>query len=168
MIRASMSGADWLVELARARRRAAFAATVTGHYLVIERGLADLGEVAFATRVLTRRAAAPLALPAPAQPTVLPVVKAAGNPYPERVSVGRARNCDVVLRDASVSKLHAELLTGGAALELVDAGSHNGTRLNGRALAAHHRVTVASGDLLQLGNVVARVLDAAGLYDFLR
>ena len=68
---------------------------------------------------------------------VLAVVKAPGNPYPDRVSVGRARNCDVVMRDPSVSKLHAHFRVGGPKLELVDIDSQNGTRVNGRALAPH-------------------------------
>src|SRR3954468_24106547 len=40
---------------------------------------------------------------------VLEVVKAPGNPYPGGMSVGRARNLGVVMRDPSVSKLHAHL-----------------------------------------------------------
>src|SRR6266508_3622846 len=30
---------------------------------------------------------------------VVPVLKRPENPYPERISVGRAQNCDVVIRD---------------------------------------------------------------------
>src|SRR5262245_48740931 len=37
------------------------------------------------------------------------VAKAPGNPYLDRISVGRARNCDIVVRDGSVSKLHAHM-----------------------------------------------------------
>src|SRR5262245_27832586 len=43
---------------------------------------------------------------------ILPVAKAAGNPYPDRISIGRARNCDVVMRDPTVSKLHAHFRVG--------------------------------------------------------
>ncbi|HTU58032.1 MAG TPA: hypothetical protein VMF89_06355, partial [Polyangiales bacterium] len=39
-------------------------------------------------------------------PLILPLRKGEGRPFPERISVGRATNCDVVIRDASISKLH--------------------------------------------------------------
>ncbi len=38
---------------------------------------------------------------------VFSMVKAARNPWVERISVGRARNNDIVLPHKSVSKLHA-------------------------------------------------------------
>ena len=38
---------------------------------------------------------------------VMPLTKAEGGAFAERISVGRALNCDVVIRDESVSKLHA-------------------------------------------------------------
>src|SRR5258707_532939 len=65
---------------------------------------------------------------------IIPVLKRAGNPYPDRISVGRAANCDVVLRDPSVSKLHAHIVMRGSKFELIDLESHNGTLVNGRKL----------------------------------
>src|SRR5207248_6732728 len=83
---------------------------------------------------------------------VLEVSKAPGNPYPERISVGRARNCDVVMRDPSVSKLHAHMrLREAGKLDLIDLESQNGTRINGRALAPHTPEWVAAGDELRCG-----------------
>jgi hypothetical protein len=113
---------------------------------------------------------------------VYPVVKAKGNPYPERISLGRAPNCDIVLRVASVSKLHAHFLvntglvkTGlakgawrGSAHDLVDLGSHNGTRVNGTSLTPQQAVPVGVGDLLQLGEVTAELIDAETLYAVLK
>src|SRR4051812_43525910 len=70
------------------------------------------------------------------QMNVLLVRKAEGNPYPDRISVGRARNCDVSIRDPSVSKLHAHFkVRDGGGYELVDLDSQNGTCVNGRPLA---------------------------------
>ena len=100
---------------------------------------------------------------------VIPVTKRQSNPYPERISVGRARNCDIVLRNRSVSKLHAHFRhTGGDKLELVDLGSYNGTWLNGAQLPAHAGELVRSGDELQFGMVSAQLVDADTLYDMLR
>jgi hypothetical protein len=100
---------------------------------------------------------------------VIPVTKRGSNPYPERISVGRARNCDIVLRHRAVSKLHAHFRhSGSGQLEIVDLGSYNGTWLNGAQLEAHTGELVTSGDELQFGGVATQVVDAATLYDMLR
>jgi hypothetical protein len=102
---------------------------------------------------------------------VAAVRKREGNPFPERFSVGRARNCDVVLRFASVSKLHAHLLPGtargGAPLMVVDERSKNGTRLNGRALEPGEPVAVHFNDTLRFGALDVQFVDAGTLYDVL-
>ncbi len=100
---------------------------------------------------------------------VILVTKRGTNPYPERISVGRARNCDIVLRNRAVSKLHAHFRhTGSGQLEIVDLGSYNGTWLNGAQLEAHSGELVTSGDELQFGGVAAQLVDADTLYDMLR
>jgi len=68
---------------------------------------------------------------------ILPLCKADGHPFPERVSVGRAMNCDVVIRDPSVSKLHGHFRDVGAeSAFFTDAKSSNGTRVDGAAAKA--------------------------------
>ncbi len=47
----------------------------------------------------------------------------------ERVVVGRALECDLVLEDPSVSALHAEVRATPAGIHLLDLGSSNGTYL---------------------------------------
>jgi hypothetical protein len=94
---------------------------------------------------------------------VVPVLKAVGNPYPDQISVGRARNCDVVLRDSSVSKLHAHFRRRGARLELIDRASRNGTFVNGNRLEHDQAADVAVGDMLQFGTVETQFVDAAEL-----
>ena len=97
---------------------------------------------------------------------VFPVVKASGNPWHERVSVGRARNNDIVLGDSSVSKLHAHFKsTEGAPMILVDAGSRNGTRLNDRRLQSSEAVEIGVGDVVTFGRTSMTFLDALRLYD---
>lgn len=100
---------------------------------------------------------------------VLPVVKRLSNPYPDRISLGRARNCDIVLRNRSVSKLHAHFRQGEQSkLEIVDLQSYNGTWLNGTHLKPNVPAEVSMGDELQFGVITAQLVDAATLFDLLR
>lgn len=92
-----------------------------------------------------------------------------------QATVGRALNNDVVIRHPSVSKLHAyfELPRDFApetasSLRLVDAGSANGTEVNGRALPADAPVVVQTGARLVFGDVDGELLDAAELYQLIR
>jgi hypothetical protein len=50
----------------------------------------------------------------------------------ERFTLGRARDCDLVLDDPNVSRRHAELRRTAAGWEIQDLGSTNGIKLNGR------------------------------------
>ena len=159
---------DTLAELAQSTTRDEFVGQHPCSFLVLEQSLYDQEQVGFSTQVVDPRTLKRATVRRPQNIEVMPVVKAAGNPYPDRVSVGRARNCDLVMRDPSVSKLHAHFRTGGPKLELVDIDSQNGTRVNGRALAAHQPAPVANGDTILFGSVAAKLVDAAALYDLLR
>ena len=109
----------------------------------------------------------------PKRPTLrgaqlLRVVKAPGNPFPDRISVGRAANCDIVIKDPTVSKLHAHFRgVHATTAELVDARSHNGTKVNGRPLAAGEGAKVVNGDLLIFGGVVVEWVEPGRLWDML-
>ena len=93
------------------------------------------------------------------------VAKRPGNPYPERISVGRAFNCDIVLRFAVVSKLHAHFtMTAADQVQLCDLGSSNGTWHNGRRLQAGERVALSPKDFISFGGVHCELTDALGLY----
>jgi hypothetical protein len=99
---------------------------------------------------------------------VLPIVKKPTNPYPERVSVGRALNCDVVIRDGSVSKLHGHFVpVSPREAELVDRASQNGTKLNGLPLAPEVAKRVTSGDTIIFGSIAVQFLEARKLWDLL-
>jgi len=95
--------------------------------------------------------------------------KSADNPFSDRVSVGRANNCDISLRHPSVSKLHAHfrVLQEGRRLTVTDLRSRNGTRVNDNLLASEVAEPVAVHDKVQFGSVYAIVLNAAAVYDFL-
>ena len=68
---------------------------------------------------------------------------------PAGVSLGRSRQCDVVLSDPNVSRQHAEIRPRGAAWVLTDLGSTNGSLLNGRRIDGPE--VVKPGDEIELG-----------------
>jgi pSer/pThr/pTyr-binding forkhead associated (FHA) protein len=72
----------------------------------------------------------------------------------EGATLGRSRDCDVVVDDANVSRRHAEIRPGPHGWTVADLGSTNGTRVNGRAVTggAH---PIAPGDRLELGTALA-------------
>jgi pSer/pThr/pTyr-binding forkhead associated (FHA) protein len=69
--------------------------------------------------------------------------------------VGRSRDSDVVLTDASVSRRHAEIRqTRDGGWAIVDLNSTNGVKVNGRPVTSE--TPIASGDRLEIGTVNAR------------
>ena len=69
-----------------------------------------------------------------------------------RVVVGRSREADIVLQDPNISRRHAELRRGDAGWQIVDLGSTNGIKVNGRrvdqaALRPGDQITVGVTDL---------------------
>ena len=74
--------------------------------------------------------------------------------YAERISVGRALNKDIVLRDSSVSKFHAWFsLHDRREFTVTDAGSRNLTRVNGEPIPSKRSWPIAPGDSIQFGTV---------------
>jgi len=88
------------------------------------------------------------------------------NPRRPYVTVGRGPENDVVVDDATLSRVHLVLMrleAGGWSVR--DAGSSNGTRLDGRALEAGTPAPLPSGARLEAGSVHLTFLEPA---DFLR
>jgi hypothetical protein len=84
--------------------------------------------------------------------------------HPPYIVVGRSRDCDVVLEDASVSGRHARLAWKDGRILVEDLGSANGTWLAGDKI---DRATVRPGDDVRLGNCTIPWSDAR-LRPFLR
>jgi hypothetical protein len=70
------------------------------------------------------------------------------------VTIGR-EGADVVLPSGKISKLHAVFAMGGGLPSLSDAGSKNGTWLNGIKLQHGRAVPVDVGDTIQFASVSA-------------
>ncbi|OHU89886.1 ABC transporter ATP-binding protein [Mycobacterium talmoniae] len=63
--------------------------------------------------------------------------------------IGRRDDCDIVVRDPLVSRIHATLIPTPAGPEIVDNISINGTFVNGRPV---QRAMLRDGDVVTLGN----------------
>jgi pSer/pThr/pTyr-binding forkhead associated (FHA) protein len=97
---------------------------------------------------------------------VLPVTKRPGSPFPERITVGRATNCDIVLRAPSVSKVHAHIVCeAGGAFHLCDNRPSNATFLNDEKLAPGESRALQLGDLVRFGPLEFEFVDATRLHD---
>jgi hypothetical protein len=73
---------------------------------------------------------------------------------PAGATLGRSRQCDIVLDDPNVSRQHAEIRPRGGSWVLSDLGSTNGSSLNGRRIEAPE--VIRAGDEIELGTSVAR------------
>jgi pSer/pThr/pTyr-binding forkhead associated (FHA) protein len=86
------------------------------------------------------------------------------------LTLGRTPNNDVVIRDTSVSRFHAYVKPderGGLLIQ--DAGSTNGTVVNGQSVPARGNgpaVELKPGDNVRIGQVEFTFVDAAGLRSF--
>lgn len=79
----------------------------------------------------------------------------------ENCVLGRSAGCQVVLRDARVSRRHAMLhRQGPAEFWLVDLGSVNGTRLNGRRVSQPCRL--ADRDAIEVAGIVLTFRQGGG------
>jgi hypothetical protein len=89
--------------------------------------------------------------------------------YQGRISIGRARNKDIVLRHASVSKFHAWFERDAKGeYRLADAGSKNGTRINQDECSARELIQVKPGDVLRFGSVEAVLCSPETLWKVLQ
>jgi hypothetical protein len=69
-------------------------------------------------------------------------------------TVGRSRDCDVVLEDTGISRRHAQIRPGGAGWEIEDLGSTNGVLVNGQPIRG--RQILHAGDHIEFGSTEAR------------
>ncbi|MFZ0039681.1 MAG: DUF3662 and FHA domain-containing protein [Solirubrobacteraceae bacterium] len=73
---------------------------------------------------------------------------------PAGATMGRSRQCDVMVDDPNVSRTHAEIRPRGGSWVVSDLGSTNGSRLNGQRLEGPE--VLKPGDEIELGTTVLR------------
>lgn len=75
-----------------------------------------------------------------------------------RITIGRSDSCDVVVSDATVSRVHACLDRIGNQWRIRDLGSQNGVYLNG--IRVHRSTPVSPGDAIALGDTSLRLAES--------
>ena len=92
---------------------------------------------------------------------VLVLADGAVVPLPERVVLGRHPDCDVVLRDAQVSRRHAEVRLVSGRHMLLDLSSSNGTWIGDQPVMQH---LLNDGDAFRVGDqlITYRTKPSAG------
>ena len=97
------------------------------------------------------------------------LLKSDRNTYSSKITVGRAKNNDIVIRAPKISKLHCafRLKKRGRAFELVDMGSSNGTWHNGSRLSKNEASRIKTGDRVSFWRYVFEYLDLDSFIAFL-
>lgn len=95
---------------------------------------------------------------------VYPLAKKSGASFPDRITIGRTSNNDVVIADTSVSRLHAYIKRSATGWLVADAGSKNGSFLAGVRLEPRKEQPLASRVELRIGDVDVTFYVAADLF----
>jgi pSer/pThr/pTyr-binding forkhead associated (FHA) protein len=103
-------------------------------------------------------------------PQLVMAVRKVQSTFGNMITVGRTSNCDVVIRDVTVSKFHAFFRIGSdGSVELGDAGSRNGTWVDKTKLEPKGPVVpVPLGTNVRFGSLVFQLVNGGGCWDFLR
>ena len=95
---------------------------------------------------------------------IYPLVKKPGASFPDRITIGRTSNNDIVVADASISRLHAYVRRDGKQWVVADGGSKNGSWLKGTTLEARRERPLESRNVLRIGDVDLTFYLATDLY----
>ncbi|MCU1371409.1 MAG: transporter, partial [Ilumatobacteraceae bacterium] len=100
-----------------------------------------------------------------AEPAGLVLVRTddgARTPRTGPVTIGRASDRTITIDDTRVSRAHATVEQTPSGWAITDAGSSNGTTVNGQALTARAAWVLAEGDVIGIGPVQLRVQREGG------
>lgn len=73
-------------------------------------------------------------------------------PYDGVLHIGRDPEADIQIASVDVSRRHARLILAGGRAQIADAGSHNGTLVNGERVDGSQ--TLSSGDVVTIGDTL--------------
>ncbi len=96
------------------------------------------------------------------------VRKRPGGLYSNLITLGRALSHDMVIAHAKISKFHAYFTSSDGGYHLTDAGSTNGTTVNGAALEARVATPILDGALLGFWQFPFRFYTPCGFHELLR
>ncbi len=129
-------------------------------------GIADLGKNASGTpSALLAGTSFAAQMPAPTE--LLPLVKKLGTPFVDLITLGRTEGNDITIDDISVSRFQAFFRRRYGRWFVCDAGSSNGTRVDGKKLEPRTEAEVLSNTRLRFGAIGYQFHTADSLYDVL-
>lgn len=102
----------------------------------------------------------------PVEMELYPLAKKPGASFPDRITIGRTANNDVVVPDHSVSRLHAYVRQGDPWL-VADAGSKNGSWLDDVALEPRRETPLSPRSVLRIGDIRLTFYRSEELFDLL-
>lgn len=102
----------------------------------------------------------------PTEMELYPLAKKPGASFPDRITIGRTENNDVVIADPSVSRLHAYVRQASDWV-IADAASKNGSWLGLDALEPRRETALAPGAVIRLGDVELRFYPSTDLFELL-
>jgi pSer/pThr/pTyr-binding forkhead associated (FHA) protein len=73
----------------------------------------------------------------------------------DEITIGRSRDCVVVVRNIKASRQHAKIERTGGLYQVTDLGSGNGTRVNGEKISFH---TLETGDEIKVGDAALKLV----------
>src|SRR5580704_15756339 len=105
--------------------------------------------------------------PRPGNPLVLPLKLEATQSKVGGLSIGRSESNDVVVDNDSVSRFHALIHFDSRrnVWHITDAGSRNGTKVDGEALGSEETVTLHERAEILLGKAQLRFFTAHAFYE---
>jgi len=164
-----VSAADLKELMALAKRvdESTFAKKNPGIYLIV-RGTGDKPVDADARTTVRIMPGAPQQSPELRHFLIIPVVRSGTTPFADMVSVGRVEGNDIVIRHATVSKIHAffsEVEPGS--WTLTDKGSTNGTWVGGVRLQPDVPHKLGANEMVAFGQCHVALKGAAALWRFL-
>lgn len=98
---------------------------------------------------------------------IYPLSKKPGAAFSDMITVGRTANNDIPLNHVTVSRFHAYFKSSAKGWVVADQGSKNGTTMSDSKLDARREVPIASGSVIEFGEVRARFLSADELYNLI-
>jgi hypothetical protein len=98
---------------------------------------------------------------------IYPLVKRTDSSSPEyRITIGRTKENDMIMKDMAISKSHAAILISKGDFYIEDCSSTNGTRLNGQNVKGKP-LKLHDKDIVALGNYKFTFLAPTSLHDLL-
>ena len=100
---------------------------------------------------------------------IYPVISRETADVQATVTLGRLASNDIVIAEASVSKVHASFnLEPEVDATITDLGSRNGTTVRGKRIGPYQPQAIAFGDPIVVGGVAVMLIGAGALWEIIK